>query len=169
MCCWCFGKKSVHGFPLQHAGVCVKLSPIRTKNEKKKALLTGCELRDQMKNRRQIIIETLWEHRWRETAPRCLMCGWVTATSRAGLTQPISRSDTGASLQRRPTFSTKKLRRRLARRLSLCLQLLLSPLPEQWREDVYCCQCDDGVVASWTVMCSFAWVNIYLDLSSLVS
>lgn len=49
-----------------------------------------------MKNRRQIIIKTLWERRWRETVLRCLMCWWMTATSRAGSTQAISRCDASA-------------------------------------------------------------------------
>lgn len=85
--------------------MCVKFSPIRIR----KALLFGSELWDQMKNRRprrRIITPTLWGNRWRETARRCLMCGWVTATSRAELTQPIIRRDSGASLQHQPTLST---------------------------------------------------------------
>lgn len=74
-------------------------------SEWKEALLAGCERRDRRNNRGQILMKTLWEHRWRETAPRRLMCGWVTATSGAGLTQPISRRDTSASLQRQTTIS----------------------------------------------------------------
>lgn len=100
-------KKYFYGFPLQYARVSVKPS------KQKKALLIVSEQRDQMKNRRperQTIIKTLWEHRWCETALRCLMCGWVMATSWAGFTQPISRRDTSASLQRWPTISMNNCR-----------------------------------------------------------
>ena len=99
---WWFVKKILQMDFLLNMHECVLIS---LPSEWKEALLAGCERRDRRNNRGQILMKTLWEHRWRETAPRRLMCGWVTATSGAGLTQPISRRDTSASLQRQTTIS----------------------------------------------------------------
>lgn len=119
-------------------------------SDKIKALLNGREPRDQIKNRRQIIIKTLWEHRWRETVPRCLMCGWVTATSRAELTQSISRRDTSASLQRHSNNQREHLSMRLA-------GLLFPSLPTYTFPSVVPpCQNSDGrmcIISSVTMWC----------------
>lgn len=45
--------------------------------------------------------------------------------------------------------------------------LCVTILPEQWWEDMHCCQ-HGNVVSPQTVKSRFAWVNIYADLSSLV-
>lgn len=105
------------GFPLHHARLRAKLCPI------------GRELRGPTESRRQIIIKTLREHRWRETAPHCLMCGWVTATSRAGLTQPISRCATSARLQCLLSISPSLS--------NFYFPLCNATQPQQWREDNY--------------------------------